>query len=105
MMKQLAAAGLVVAATLGTGASAFAGERTGEGKPTPIDSGTRNGKAVPAAICAFSGLEDFDQEGDVQPGEVQTPHGESAFDVVFPPGSARICSVLNHGHGWAGEHP
>lgn len=48
------------------------------------------------AECAFSGLED--DLAEIDPGEVQTPHGESAFDVVFDPGVAQVCSFLNHGH-------
>jgi hypothetical protein len=56
-------------ALLGAG-SAFAGERTGNGKLTaaPANAGS---------ICAFSGLEDFEtpfeEKAPVQPGVVQHP--------------------------------
>ena len=105
MIKQIIAAGILATATIGVGSSAFAGERGGNGEPTPIKGEQPGTPGVPAALCAFSGLEDFDFEGEVQPGEVQTPHGESAFDVVFPPGSARACSMLNFGHDYAGGEP
>jgi hypothetical protein len=57
------AAGTVL--SLGLGASiASAGERGGNGEETPAGS-----KA--ASSCAFSGLEDFDFEQDVEPGVTQ----------------------------------
>jgi hypothetical protein len=52
-------------ALLGSG-SAFAGERAGNGTETPI-------RDVAGSICAFSGLDDFDFEGPVQPGVTQHP--------------------------------
>jgi len=47
------------------GGTAFAGERGGSGKPTPINSYRAN------SICSFSGLDDMDFEAPVQPGVVQ----------------------------------
>ena len=59
----------LVGATSGT---AFAGERAGNGEPTPVNEHIAN------SLCAYSGLEDFDTdeevpgfEEDVQPGVVQ----------------------------------
>ena len=48
-----------------TGGTASAGEITGTGKPTPVNSYNAN------SICAFSGLDDMDFEAPVQPGVVQ----------------------------------
>lgn len=88
MKKALIGALVCVGSVVGGGAgSAFAGEITGgpDGahKITPIEA-----VPVPAAVCAYSGLED-DNNGT--PGETQTPanHGD--------PGDARICSILNNG--------
>ena len=47
------------------GGTAFAGERGGSGKPTPINQYRAN------SICSFSGLDDMDFEAPVQPGVVQ----------------------------------
>ena len=66
MRRTLAAAMVaalgVVAMTSGT---AFAGERGGSGKPTPINDYRAN------SICSFSGLDDLDFLEPVQPGVVQ----------------------------------
>ena len=60
-------AGLVVAlGVVGlSGAPAMAGERGGNGEPTPINQYRAN------SICSFSGLDDMDFEAPVQPGVVQ----------------------------------
>ena len=68
---------------------ALAGERTGNGGFNPI--GTH---VVVAAICSFSGLEDFNG-GPVVPGDTQTPHESGG--TIEAPGSASICSILNPG--------
>ena len=78
-----------VSSVVGVGAgSAFAGEITGgpagPHKITPIEANANN----PAAICAYSGLND-DSGGT--PGQTQTPANEGA------PGDARVCSILNNG--------
>ncbi|MFC7362310.1 hypothetical protein [Nocardioides astragali] len=58
----------MVGATSGT---AFAGERGGNGEPTPVKD------HIASSICSFSGLEDMDHDDDgdfdapVQPGVVQ----------------------------------
>ncbi len=66
MGKRLTAVALCVFAMVGTG-SAFAGERAGNGEPTPVND-YRAG-----SICAFSGLEDFDFESPAVPGVTQHP--------------------------------
>jgi len=59
MRKKLVGAALCVAAVVGTGSSAFAGEVTGSGKGGPngdgIPAATQNGHA---SECAYSGLND-----------------------------------------------
>jgi hypothetical protein len=58
------------------GGTAFAGEVTGNGKPTPVAG------HLAASICSFSGLEDLSDS----PLRTQTPH--AVFDngeIVFPP--------------------
>jgi hypothetical protein len=75
MKRTIVGAAIAVAALGGMGASAFAGEVTGNGNGTPIiseDGPTDNVGAVEVApsACAFSGLEDTGG-----PGETQTPAG------------------------------
>ena len=69
---------------------AIAGERTGNGGFNPI--GTH---VVVAAICSFSGLEDFEGGDVIVPGNTQTPHESGG--VVNPPGVASVCQYLNPG--------
>jgi hypothetical protein len=97
--KHLFVGAVVSAASIvGIGGTAFAGEVTGNGKQTPIKT-----EYVAASDCAFSGLEDgwtlvgFDENGapilvavESGPGIVQTPHGEPAAGVIFPPGVAGL---------------
>lgn len=97
MKRSIVGAAICAATIVGFSGSAFAGEITGNGKTTPIKD-----RGVARSACAFSGLEDgihlagFDPdtglpifvEVDGGPGVVQTPHGEPAADVVFPPGVA-----------------
>lgn len=68
--------------------TAFAGEVTGNGKPTPI----RQYRA--ASICSFSGLEDWNSAAphdpedaiSVTPGVTQTPHSVMEDgEVLYPP--------------------
>ena len=80
-MNKISALAAAAALTMGVAASSHAGERGGSGKWTPIGLGL-----VPAAICAFSGLEDQhhppEEPGDVVPGVTQTPHSEAG--TIFP---------------------
>lgn len=80
-------------AILGISSTAYAGEVTGNGKTTPIDS-----KANSA--CAFSGLEDNNPgSGDVVPGDVQNwGHSKDAPVVVAAPRGASDVT-LNFGGG------
>ena len=63
-MKRLITIGAVTAASLVLGGTAFAGEVTGNGKPTPIQE-YRAG-----SICSFSGLNDDPDEPGAE-GRVQ----------------------------------
>jgi hypothetical protein len=91
----MVAAVAVVAMTSGT---AFAGERGGSGKPTPINDYRAN------SICSFSGLEDFDFEEPVQPGVVQN-WGSIPKDVrAFLASIGEHPSVACNGH-LNGLHP
>jgi hypothetical protein len=64
MKKTLVGVAFCAAMVLGSGGAAFAGERGGNGQPTAAPEHAKS-------LCAFSGLEDFDFEGDVQPGVTQ----------------------------------
>jgi len=69
-MKKLVAGVALVAATISIGGTAFAGEVTGRGKPTPVSDA---GGFVAGSICAFSGLDDGSESGaGVVPGVVQS---------------------------------
>ena len=78
----LAAAIGVVVMSSGT---AFAGERGGNGEPTPINDYRSN------SICSFSGLDDMDFEAPVDPGVVQN------WGSIPPEFRAFLTSI--------GEHP
>jgi hypothetical protein len=88
MRKFIAAAIVTVALTGLSGGTAFAGEVTGKGVPTPIRGG------VAASECSFSGLEDWNSAEpqipedaiSVTPGVTQTPHSVLIDgQVVYPP--------------------
>ena len=65
-MKKVLATVVVALGVVGaSGTAASAGEITGNGKPTPVNTYNAN------SICAFSGLDDMDFVGPVQPGVVQ----------------------------------
>ena len=83
MRKKLVASVTIAATTLAFGSPALAGEVSGNNELTPINDHRA------ASICAFSGLEDFDDltNGDVQPGMTQTFGGElQAFAEFYPGG-------------------
>lgn len=89
MRKQVVSIMIAAVFTVGIAGTAVAGERTGQGKPTPISNpdGPQNSE------CAFSGLEDHDFESDVVPGEVQNwgaiPKAvRDAFPWQFHPGNS-----------------
>lgn len=86
-MRHIIMIGAVTVASFALGGTAFAGERGGSGKPTPIND-YRAG-----SICSFSGLDDNDFEAPVEPGKTQTFGGElRAFAAFYPggvPGLAR----------------
>ena len=87
-MRKLIAASLVAVALTGLSAgTAFAGEITGNGVPTPIR------KHLAASICSFSGLEDWNSTAlqnppdaiMVTPGVTQTPHAVLINGVLVYP--------------------
>jgi len=87
-----ALASLALIAALPT--TALAGERGGNGEPTPVNG------YIASSLCAFSGLDDLDFQEPVQPGVVQNwgaipKEGRDFFDpsttggpVAFHPGNA-----------------
>ncbi|MET1001556.1 MAG: hypothetical protein ABWZ15_07070 [Acidimicrobiia bacterium] len=97
MKKQYLLAAAIAAAVAGlTPSAAFAGEVTGNGKPT-------QGPAHSNSPCAFSGLDDQDPadggSGVVQPGEVQNwGHTKGSPVVVSAPRGASDV-MLNFGDG------
>ena len=90
-MRKLLAGAAIALFVSATGGTAFAGEVTGKGKPTPIRERAKS-------ACAFSGQEDgftligFDANGpiiievDTGPGLVQNPHQEKAAGIIHEPG-------------------
>lgn len=77
-MRKLIAVAAVLAAGVGVGGTAFAGEQTGgpEPKPTPIADHTAGG-----SICAFSGQNDA-PEGDMVPVDENDPESELVLDPL-----------------------
>ena len=76
MKKILVGVAVSASLLLGTAGSAFAGEITGNGKPTAASTHSRS-------LCAFSGLEDFDDLAPVDPGVVQNwGHTKKAFGLT-----------------------
>ena len=69
MRKLITGAIVALAITVGGAGAAFAGEVTGNGKPTPVSD---VGGFKAGSICAFSGLDDGSESGlGVQPGVTQ----------------------------------
>ena len=76
MRKTLVGVAISASLLLGTAGSAFAGEIGGSGKDTAASTHARSS-------CAFSGLEDFDNEPPVDPGVVQNwGHTKKAFGLT-----------------------
>jgi hypothetical protein len=71
MKRTLSALVIALGVVGASGGTAFAGERAGNGQPTPVHD------HIASSICSFSGLEDMDFNDDgifdapVQPGAVQ----------------------------------
>jgi hypothetical protein len=76
-MQKLIAAATIIAAGVGVGGTAFAGEVTGgkNPKPTPVDTYTAY------SICSFSGQNDV-PEGDLVPVDPEEPEGEMMIDPL-----------------------
>ena len=88
-MKRSVIMASAIALAISLVSPAIAGERTGNNGFNPI--GTH---VIVAAICSFSGLEDF-EGGEVVPGDTQTPHESGG--TIEPAGVASICQYLNPG--------
>ena len=87
MKKALATVVVALGIVGASGTAASAGEITGNGNPTPVNTYIAN------SFCAFSGLDDMDFEGPVQPGVVQNwgsipKQGRPAPGTEDHPGSA-----------------
>jgi hypothetical protein len=77
-MRKWIAGGVLAVSLVSVGGTAFAGEITGNGKPT-------NGPAHANSICAFSGLEDGDGAGFPGPGGAPPQnwgHSKEAFGAT-----------------------
>jgi hypothetical protein len=90
-VRKLLAAMACTALFVGIGASAaFAGEVTGNGKPTAIASHVAN------SLCAFNGLNDLNPEQGQTTLRVQTPRdgepGDAAFGLEVEPGLILSCN-------------
>ena len=73
MRKLIAGATIAGLVLMGGAGTAFAGEVTGRGKPTPVANPDSGGRFVAGSICAFNGLDDGSESGaDVTPGVVQS---------------------------------
>ena len=73
MRKLIAGATIAGLVLMGGAGTAFAGEVTGRGKPTPVANPDSGGRFVAGSICAFNGLDDGSESGaPVTPGVVQS---------------------------------
>jgi hypothetical protein len=87
-MKKFLIGAAVVAAVTVTGGTAFAGEITGNGKPTPINT-YRAG-----SICSFSGQnDDPDEPGLFNDGRVQS-FGDIVQEAITALGDGKGASAL-----------
>jgi len=86
-----ACAALLAGASAG---AAFAGEITGNGKPTAVESGVAN------SLCAFNGLNDLNPEQGQTTSRVQTPKdgpfpGAAAFGFAPDPSDPGFILTCN----------
>jgi hypothetical protein len=92
---RLFAVAVCAAAVMGVAASAaFAGEITGNGKPTAVAS------HVAASLCAFNGLNDLNPEQGQTTSRVQTPKdgpfpGAAAFGFAPDPSDPTFILTCN----------
>ena len=89
-MRKLFAVISCTALIVAVGASAaFAGEVTGNGKPTAV-------RDHAASLCAFNGLNDLNPEQGQTSSRVQTPRdgepGDAAFGAEVEPGLILSCN-------------
>jgi hypothetical protein len=88
MKKALAGAGLAAMMVLGMGAPAFAGEITGNGKPTPINQ-YRAG-----SICSFSGQNDDPTSTELFDGGRVQSFGDIVQEAIGVLGDGKGASAL-----------
>ena len=104
-MKKLVGAAVCTAALVGTVGTSYAGEVTGKGKPTPVNS------YVARSICAFSGQNDdpdstelFDggrvqSFGDIVQEAIKINFDEVAVGVDRGGASALVPIIVGEGPG------
>jgi hypothetical protein len=100
MRKILAGAALALIVS-GAGGTAFAGEVNGNGDPTPVARPEVGGRLVASSECAFSGLEDGEEDptGPSGPGVTQNwgQIPKAVRDAIKPFASPGIACRGNHG--------
>jgi hypothetical protein len=88
MRRMLAGTALAVATVVGMGGTAFAGEVTGSGKPTPVAD------FQAGSICSFSGLNDDPNEAELfADGRVQS-FGDIVQEAIDVLGDGKGASSL-----------
>ena len=99
MRKLIAGAAIVAGLFVIGGGTAFAGEVTGKGKPTPVANPDSGGRFVAGSICAFNGLDDGSETGNpVTPGVVQS-FGFLLAGLVHETGGAGSFAHVIHDEG------
>ena len=99
MRKLIAGATIAGLVVIMGGGTAFAGEVTGRGGPTPVANPDSGGRFVAGSICAFNGLDDGSESGaDVTPGVVQS-FGFIVAGMVKDAGGAGSFAHLIHDEG------
>jgi hypothetical protein len=98
-MRKLIAAAAVAGLVMMGGGNAFAGEVTGNGKPTPVANPGSGGRFVAGSICAFNGLDDGSETGNpVTPGVVQS-FGSIVAGLAQEAGGAGSFAHMIHDEG------
>jgi hypothetical protein len=98
-MRKLIAGAAIAGLVMIGGGNAFAGEVTGNGKPTPVANPDSGGRFVAGSICAFNGLDDGSETGNpVTPGVVQS-FGFLVAELVKESGGAGSFAHMIHDEG------
>jgi hypothetical protein len=99
MRKLMVGTAIVAGLFVMGGGTAFAGEVTGNGKPTPVANPDSGGRFVAGSICAFNGLDDGSETGNpVTPGVVQS-FGFLVAGLVHEVGGAGSFAHVIHDEG------